>query len=113
MKKIFVAEINGRGIAAISAESRAEAEEQFMSPWFKEDLMCLENEGKPLWPTAGDPKILLREPLPEEAARWEKSRDASDADEEDWLVFLVPVTDPTDPPSDDGVANYDRVITLH
>ncbi len=89
MKKIFVAEIDGRAVVAFSAEDRDEADDWIRGPVFKQDLMLLEHEGQPLWPVTDDSEILLREPLPEEEAICKKARDASEPYAEDWLVFLV------------------------
>jgi hypothetical protein len=46
---VYVAEINGRGIAAFSAETRELAEKWAQGGPFQEDLTVLENEGTPLW----------------------------------------------------------------
>jgi len=113
MKKIFVAEIDGRAVVAFTAEDREAADDWIRGPASIADLCCLETEGAPLLADPDNPEILLREPLPEEEASWRKSRDANEPDAEDWLMYLVPVTDATDdPPDDDGSANYDNVIKL-
>jgi hypothetical protein len=107
---IFVAEIGGRGIAAYGDVSRAEAEEWFESAPFKAGLTVLEdNAGKPLWDgVAGKPlwdgvaEILIRSAFPEEAEQWEASRHAAlidhdlDSEDDEWVLFLVPVVDPAD-----------------
>ena len=46
---VFVAEINGRAIAAFNAENEIHAEERAASKPFQADLTVLENEGRPLW----------------------------------------------------------------
>jgi hypothetical protein len=96
---VYVAEINGRGIAAFSAKNRESAEEWAQGGPFQEDLTVLENEGTPLW--NGTDEIFVREAYPEEKARFDAScaqavHDEEAEDENDWLMFLIPVTDPTD-----------------
>jgi hypothetical protein len=60
----------------------------------------LQSEGEPLWD--GDADLLVRDPFPEEQAYWQASqaraiKDGEIEDRDDtWLLFLVPVTDPTD-----------------
>jgi hypothetical protein len=67
---------------------------------FKSDLICLEDaDGKPLWDESAE--FFLGRAFPEEIADHERSfakavRDGSADNEEDYLVFLLPVRDPTD-----------------
>jgi hypothetical protein len=58
---VYVAEINGRAIAAFNAENEIQAEGRAASKPFRADLTVLEND-----------------------------------EDDDWLMFLVPVMDPTD-----------------
>src|SRR4029079_8171063 len=101
---VYVAEIDGRAIAAFHAAHEMEAEAFVESEAFHSDLLVLESEDEPLWD--GEADIHCREAVEEERAEWEKSRAQAivaretSADDKDWLVFLVPVTDPTD--DDDG-----------
>jgi hypothetical protein len=95
---VFVAEINGRAVAAFNAENEIHAEERAASKPFRADLKVLENEGRPLWDGADE--ILVRKALPAEEAQFDASRARAIKDKEidvddDWLMFLVPVTDPT------------------
>jgi hypothetical protein len=94
----YVAEINGRAIAAFNAENDIQAEGRASSKPFRGDLTVLENEGQPLW--NGADEILVRKALPAEEAQFDASRARAIKDKEidvddDWLMFLVPVTDPT------------------
>jgi hypothetical protein len=92
----YVAEINGRAIAAFNAENDIQAEGRASSKPFRGDLTVLENEGQPLW--NGADEILVRKALPAEEAQFDASRARAikDKDVDDvWLMFLVPVTDPT------------------
>ena len=96
---VFVADINGRAIAAFNAENEIHAEGRAASKSFRADLTVLENEGRPLWD--GTDKILVRKAFPAEEAQFNASQaraiSEKEIDEEDdWLMFLVPVTDPTD-----------------
>ena len=45
---VYVAEINGRAIAAFNAENEIQAEVRGRSKPFRADLTVLENEGHPL-----------------------------------------------------------------
>src|SRR5262245_39102499 len=94
---VYVAQINGRAIAAFNAESETQAEVRATSKPFRADLTVLKNEGHPLW--NGRDEIFIRKAFPAEESQFEASqaraieyRDEND----DWLMFLVPVTDPTD-----------------
>lgn len=100
---VYVAEIGGRGIVAIGDVSQDEAESWVGSEDLRSDLMTLDHEdGPPLWD--GKTEIFLRIAFPEERERWAASQQLAmrsgslDDDEEDdsWVVYLVPVVDPTD-----------------
>jgi hypothetical protein len=95
---VYVAEINGRAIAAFNAENEILAEARAASKPFRADLTVLENEGHPLW--NGRDEIFIRNALPAEEAQFDASQARAIKDKEideadDWLMFLVPVTDPT------------------
>ena len=94
---VFVAEINGRAIAAFNAENEIHAEGRAASKSFRADLTVLENEGRPLWD--GTDKILVRKAFPAEEAQFNASQARAISEKEideddDWLMFLVAVTDP-------------------
>ena len=99
---IFVVEIMGHSIAAFNAESKIAGEAFIGEEWFRSDLMALEGDGTPLWD--GKSEIYLREALPEEADQWRvayaraqfKSIDSEFGVYARWLLYLVPVSDPTD-----------------
>jgi hypothetical protein len=99
---VYVAEINGRGIAAVNADQISDAEEFVKNPAIELELMLLECDGVPLWD--GETPICLRAALPQEQAMWEDFEDQVrrenriDQDKhEPPLCFLVPVVDPTNP----------------
>src|SRR5499427_6255044 len=92
---VYVTEINGRAIAAFNAENEIQAEVRATSKPFRADLTVLENEGHPLW--NGRDEIFIRKALPAEEAQFDASQARAIKDkDDDWLMFLVPVTDPTD-----------------
>jgi hypothetical protein len=95
---VYVAEINGRAIAAFNAENEIQAEVRVTNESFREDLTTLENEGHPLW--NGTDGIFVREAFPAEEAQFNASQARAISEKEideddDWLMFFVPVTDPT------------------
>ena len=94
---VFVAEINGRAIAAFNAENEIHAEGRAASKPFRADLTVLENEGRPLW--NGTDEIFDRKAIPAEEVQFNASQARAISEKEideddDWLMFLVPVTDP-------------------
>ena len=97
---VYVCEIEGRAIAASGHDNLDDAEAWFQSEPFQADLLVLESQGRPVWDGVSD--LHVRRAMPEEEAIWEKSRARAilakelDADDEDWLAFLVAVSDPTD-----------------
>lgn len=104
---IYVAEIAGRAIAAFNADNDVEAQQQLNDDAFQSDLIVLENEGKSLWD--GESEIFLRRVFEDEAERFEARRIVAMKDGQtdgDWLMWLVPVVDPTafedDGDDDDG-----------
>ena len=100
---IFVAEINGRGIVAFSQRNADAALALADDEDFRSDLMFLEgDDGRPLWD--GRAEIYVREADPEEAGRWtasftEARHDGDAEDPEDFVIYLVAVTEP--PEEDD------------
>ena len=100
---VFVAEIKGKGIVAFSQPNADDALALADDEDFRSDLMFLEGEdGRPLWD--GRAEIYVREADPHEAEHWKISfteaklhGDVEDA--EDWVIYLVPVTEP--PEEDD------------
>ena len=89
-----------RRVAPVSTSPRAiRAEVRATSKPFRADLTVLKNEGHPLW--NGRDEIFIRKAFPEEEAQFDASqaraiKDKEIDEDDDWLTFLVPVTDPTD-----------------
>ena len=97
---MYTLEIAGKPTAITKATDEDEAEAIFRSNWFKADLMTFETEGQPLW-DEDESKLFIRRAFPEEEAVWERNfakalREGDAEPGEDYLVFLVPVTDTTD-----------------
>jgi len=95
---LYVAEINGRAIAAMNAENTFTAEDWFGGPGFHSELLLLwDEDGNPLWD--GEAEIRVRPASSEEQEIWEKGRAEAvvdgdvDEDEVRVLVFLIPVID--------------------
>jgi hypothetical protein len=97
---IYVVEIEGRGVAAFNDESLPEAKHFALDGAFASDLMTLIHDGKPLWD--GSSELFVREAFPEEQHKWRASQVRAmrsgeiDNEASMWVVFLVPVIDPTD-----------------
>ena len=71
---------------------------------FMEDKLWLGDDLEAFGLLDRDPKMVVRRPTDEEMRHWKASRDnavkSREADEEDdWLVYLVPVSEPDDPPA--------------
>jgi len=98
---IYVAELEGRPIIAFFAETQGEAF-SFIddNEAVRDDLMVLESDGRSVWD--GEAEIHIREAFAEERGEWDASRARAilsgeqDAHDDDWLVFLISVSDPTD-----------------
>ena len=107
---MYIVEIEGRPIAIMNSEKDV-ADEFFNGEVFKDDLLVLDDaDGKPLWD--GSAELFIRRAFAEEIAAFERKftdavRDGTaDRDDEDgYLVFLLPVRDPTDDDDDDD--DYD------
>jgi hypothetical protein len=99
---VYVAEIGGRPLAAMNAETTFFADDWFGGPAFHRELTVLRDEdGNPLWD--GEAEIHVRPASSREEKIWERERaEAVTAghvaeDEAKVLVFLIPVFDPDDP----------------
>lgn len=97
---IYIAEINGRAIAAFDADDTVAAEAMINSEAIKSDLSVFESDGKQLW--NGKDELFVRVALEEEQEKYHAQKMIAiregeiESDDEDWFVFLVPVIDPTD-----------------
>ncbi len=112
---IYTIEIAGRPTVAFSAENLLAAEEaQKGEGGIEEELTVLDDvTGKPLWD--GEAELFLREAHEEEREKWHKAiahailegdpASGEDAIKEGYVVFLVPVSDPTDDDPEDDENN--------
>lgn len=97
--KYFTVEIEEKPIACFRCEDREGAEDILGQGFFREDLTTLDGpNGKPLWD--GVSPIVLRKATKKEAAEVERVWVADDdklvSSDDDYVAFLVPVTDDTD-----------------
>jgi hypothetical protein len=95
---IYVAEINGRAVAAINAESNFIAEDWLGGPAFHSELLRLRDEdGDPIW--NGEAEIHVRAARSQEEEIWERKRAEAVADgqvdneEATVVLFLISVFD--------------------
>ena len=103
--KYFTVEIEGKPIAAFRCEDREDAEGILEAADFHEDLMVLAGPGgKPLWD--GNSSLHLRKAAQNEVekveAAWEQDEDRLKNIDDEYIVFLVPVSDPTDDDVEDA-----------
>jgi hypothetical protein len=95
---IYVADINGRGIAAFHADNGPDAENRACDCAFRDDLMVLATGGLSLWDGVAD--IHVRLALSNEEAKWRASHAKAirlgdiEGKDDSWIAFLVPLTDP-------------------
>ena len=97
---VYVAEIHGRAVVAFDADNDLEAEE-IEAEIFQNDLAVLESSGRPIWD--GETEIKIREADEDERGKFDSSRakailEGEIGEGECWMVYLVPVRDPTDDP---------------
>lgn len=99
---MFTLEIAGQPIAVISAGTREDAEAWLSDEDFRDDLKTLEYDGRPLWD--GTAALSVREASQQEAAEAQDALsedDGGDPDEDEFVVFLVAVTDPDESTEDE------------
>ena len=94
-------EISGRPTVVVNV-SEDEVHALLNDEEFYEDLLIFETEGRPLW--SGDREdLFIRSAVEDEIAKWEKAfaqarleGEATDEDRAGYIVFLVPIIDPTE-----------------
>ena len=94
---LYVAEINNLAVCAFDAEDQLAAETLVGKDWFKSDLRVLETKTRPLWD--GESKIHVRKANASEHLEWNAARArgrTEDKNNNADLIFLVPVSGPTD-----------------
>ena len=96
---IYVVAVAGRAVAAFQADDEPGAVRRLRDRTLRDDLMSLATGGLPLWD--GVVGIGVRAAQAAEASRWHTSRSRAirlgsiGHDDEAWIVFLVPLTDPS------------------
>jgi hypothetical protein len=96
---VYVVEIEGAGIAAFRADNGSDAERFVGDRLFRDDLMVLATDCRPLWD--GVAEIKVREARADEQSRWRASLPKAvrhgniEGDKEPWVAFLVALTDLT------------------
>ncbi len=112
---IYTIEIAGRPTVAFSAENLSAAKKaQKGGGGIEEELTVLDDvSGKPLWD--GEAELFLREAHEEEWEEWDKviahavqegdPASREEAEEAGYVIFLVPVIDPTDDDLEDDENN--------
>lgn len=106
--RMHTIEIAG-GLTLVVNDSKDEAQELLTDSWLLEDLLVLETQGRPLW--FGQQKDFFVRPASEgEVSHWEEvfSRALSEGhviedDRGGYIVYLVPVSDPTADDEDDSL----------
>ena len=98
---VYVAEIGGRAVVAFNAANDLEAELEIEDEIFQNDLAVLESSGRPIWD--GEAEIHIREADEDERAKFDSSRakairEGEIGEGESWMLYLVPVSVPTDNP---------------
>ena len=94
---VYVAEINGRPIAAVNAHTEDDAKDFLQSVAFREELLLLDDEnGNPLWD--GIEEVFVRSALADEETKWRVSASKAaeaplDEDDQQHLAFLLAVTE--------------------
>jgi hypothetical protein len=101
---IYTIEIRRQPIVVLGAESEY-AVQQSLQETLGADLQVLTHRDRPespLWSGAPD-EVAIREATLAEIAQWKASRTSTAIEDEenaepgeDWIAFLVPVSDPTD-----------------
>jgi hypothetical protein len=108
---MFTLAISGRAVAVTNA-TEVQAQELFSSEEFREDIVTLTTEGKPLWD--GSAPMEIRASTPEELDAFEEAMGEDDEDEEEAdpededdldaedgidVLFLVPIDGMGDQPA--------------
>jgi hypothetical protein len=101
----YTIEIDGRAVGAFNCEGKSQAISFVNEPLVRNKFALVESNGAPLWD--GGQKIEMRLAEPEEAAIFQTAyiqaiKDREVGDGEQWLMFLVAVSDLTKEDEDEG-----------
>ncbi|MBB3317133.1 hypothetical protein FHT77_003015 [Rhizobium sp. BK181] len=99
----FTIEIDGQPVASFRSENADDAKSFFEAEDFREDLTVLQSQGKPVWD--GVAPLSLRKATAEEASEVEHAYEFDDDPErtidDEFVVFLVPISDMGDDEGDE------------
>lgn len=99
----FTIEIGGNPVACFRSENADEAKHFFEAEDFREDLTILQSQGQAVWD--GVSKLSLRKATAEEASEVEHAYEFDDDPDrtvdDEFVVFLIPISDMTDEEGDD------------
>jgi hypothetical protein len=102
----FTIEIGGQAIASFRSENDEDAMHFFQAEDFREDLTVLQSQGKPVWD--GVAELKLRKATADEASEVEHAYEFDDDPErtidDEFVVFLVPISDAEDGEDDEDEA---------
>jgi hypothetical protein len=95
----FTVTVGNKAIVATKADDALDVEMLIEDEAFLADLMVLESDGKPIWD--GEEKIAFRPSSDPEKSAYDKCVAEAEAEGDyeegdDFITYLVPVTDPTD-----------------
>ncbi|KRB51694.1 hypothetical protein ASE04_09125 [Rhizobium sp. Root708] len=100
----FTIEIGGQAVASFRSENADDAKHFFEAEDFREDLTILQSQGKPVWD--GLAAINLRKATADEAGEVEHAYEFDDDPErtvdDEFVVFLIPISDAADDEEDQG-----------
>jgi hypothetical protein len=99
----FTIEIDGTAVACFRSENDEDAKHFFEAEDFREDLTVLQSQGKPVWD--GVTAITLRKATADEAGEVEHAYEFDDDPartiDDEFVVFLIPISDMDEDDSDD------------
>jgi hypothetical protein len=99
----FTIEVGGNAIASFRSENAEDAKHFFEADDFREDLTTLQSEGKAVWD--GVVPLTLRKATSEEASEVEHAYEFDDDPDrtidDEFVVFLIPISDGEEDDSDD------------
>ncbi|KQV66094.1 hypothetical protein [Rhizobium sp. Root1220] len=98
----FTIEVGARAVACFRSENSDDAKHFFEAEDFRDDLKILQSEGAPVWD--GVSKLGLRRATAEEASEVENAYEFDDDPErtvdDEFVVFLIPISDISDEDDD-------------
>ena len=89
--RVFVIAANSLALVAFEAISRREANELCKEHWFREELLSLHSDNRPIW--NGQEPLTVRAAEPAEVEEYQKAQAGADHKEADGilLAYLIPL----------------------